>query len=189
MSHAGKARLQIIPLQSMRLLLTLLALTCFLPQNAHAYLTPEEVLEAEDLVEAPPNARNAEAARAAQEARYDARAEHEGAEAEPASGTIDDLHGSADEVLVESIDWEPVGNDLTPEERRDERVLERLERTRLENQGREPAPVILHGSADEPLHGGAPLAPTGTGTIVLLLAGSLAVGFTLRLALKTAIRL
>lgn len=192
---------------AMRILLSLLVLAFFLPLPAQAYLTPEEVLSEEDFVAPPPNARNARAAREAQEAEYDARAEDAAAdegepdageddwtagdEEEPPSGTLDDLHGAAGEEEV--IDWEPDDTGATADERRDERVLERIERTRLEQQGRDPAPAILHGAApDETLHGGAPkqppLAGTGPGTVVLLLAGSLAVGFTLRLALKAAIR-
>ncbi len=170
----------------MRILLTLLALALFAPLPAHAYLTPEEVLEEEDLVAPPPNARGAAAARAAQEAEYDARAAEEAATEEdtandngvPDGNTIDDLHGSADEE--EMIDWESDDAGLNAEERRDERVLDRVERNRLDDQG-----VILHGSAtDEPLHGGAPLAPTGSGTIVAVLLIAGAIGYTLRKAIK-----
>ncbi len=178
----------------MRILFSFLALTLFLPLPAEAYLTPEEVLGENDYVAPPPNARGAAAARAAQEAEYDAREEAEreaetettDEDDEPTSGTLDDLHGSAEEEEV--IDWEQNDAGATAEERRDERILDRIERTRLEQQGRDT--VILHGSAsDEPLHGGAPLAPTGPGAVVLLIAGTLAIGFTLRLALKAAIRL
>lgn len=90
-------------------------------------------------------------------------------EEEIAEDTIDDLHGSAPS--------------LSADEARDERILERIERTRLENQGSQ-GEVVLHGSAPEPLHGGAPLAPTGTGTVVLLLSSAAAIGFTLRKALR-----
>jgi hypothetical protein len=175
----------------MRILLTLLALATFLPLPAQAYMTPEEVLENGDFVDPPPNARNAEAARAAQEAEYDARAAEEAeAEAEqaeeestPDGNTIDDLHGSADEEEV--IDWDPEGSDLTAEERRDERVLDRVERNRLDDMAANDGGVVLHGSAgQEPLHGGAPLAPTGAGTVVAILAIAAATGFTIRKALR-----
>lgn len=185
----------------MRIILTLLVLALAAPLPAQAYMTPEEVLEDGDFVAPPPNARNAAAARAAQEAEYDARAAEEAeaeaeadaeAEAEsdygddddaPGNNTIDDLHGSADDE--EAIDWDT--NDASPDERYADRVLDRVERQRLEdmaaNRGGE---VVLHGSAtDEPLHGGAPLAPTGMGTIVAVLAIAGAVGVTLRVALKS----
>lgn len=174
----------------MRILLTLLAIATFLPLPAQAYMTPEEVLESGDFVAPPPNARNAEAARAAQEAEYDARAAEEAeAEAEaqeeasmPDGNTIDDLHGSADEEEV--IDWDPEGSDLTADERRDERVLDRVERNRLDDMAQNGG-VVLHGSAgQEPLHGGAPLAPTGAGTVVAILAIAAATGFTIRKALR-----
>lgn len=174
----------------MRIFLTFLALTLLVPLPTQAYLTPEEVLEEGDFVEPPPNARGAKAARAAQEAEYDARAAAEAeAEAESEaedddtdvpSGTIDDLHGSAEEEEV--IDWEADGAELSTEDVRDERVLERVERNRLDNMAQNG--VILHGSAPEPLHGGAPLAPTGMGTVVAMLAGAAAIGFTLRKALR-----
>jgi len=175
----------------MRIALSILALVLLMPLPAHAYLTPEEVLEEEDYVTPPPNARNAKAARAAQEAEYDARdaeaaaAEEEEEEEEaaagetPGSNTIDDLHGSAEDEEV--IDWEETGGDLDADERRDERVLSRVERQRLDDMA---AGVVLHGSAPEPLHGGAPLAPTGMGTVVSLLAGAAAIGYTLRKALR-----
>jgi hypothetical protein len=175
----------------MRILLTLLALASFLPLPAQAYMTPEEVLESGDFVDPPPNARNAEAARAAQEAEYDARAaaeaEEEAAQAEdestPDDNTIDDLHGSADDEEV--IDWDPEGTDLSADERRDERVLDRVERNRLDDMAQADNGVVLHGSAgQEPLHGGAPLAPTGAGTVVSILAIAAATGFTIRKALR-----
>lgn len=173
----------------MRILLTLLALVTFLPLPAQAYLTPEEVLENGDFVAPPPNARNAEAARAAQEAEYDRRAAEEAAELQkeeededlPGDNTIDDLHGSADGE--DAVDWDPDGIDLTAEERRDDRVLDRVERQRLDDMGDNG--VVLHGSAgQEQLHGGAPLAPTGMGTIVTILAIAAATGYTLRKALR-----
>lgn len=180
----------ILPTPAMRTLTILVALAAFAPPTAHAYLTPEQVLESGDFVDAPPNARNAEAARAAQEAEYDARAAEEaaaenGEETDNPSGgtnTLDDLHGSADDG-DEIVDWDPTGSDVTPEERRDERVLDRVERNRLDNMGSDG--VVLRGSApEEPLHGGAPLAPTGTGTVAAILAIAAAVGFTLRKALR-----
>lgn len=173
----------------MRIFLTLLALVAFSPLPAQAYLTPEEVLQDGDFVDAPPNARNAEAARAAQEAEYDRRAAEEAAESDeeaededlPGDNTIDDLHGSAE--YEEGVDWDPDGIDLTAEERRDDRVLDRVERQRLDDMGQNG--VVLHGSAgQEPLHGGAPLAPTGMGTIVTILAIAAATGYTLRKALR-----
>lgn len=174
----------------MRITLSILALVLLAPLPAHAYLTPEEVLEEEDYVAPPPNARNAKAARAAQEAEYDARAAREAEENAavetpddvdgPGSNTIDDLHGSADD-WEEIIDWEETGSGLDPEERRNQRVLERVERQRLDDMA---AGVVLHGSAPEPLHGGAPLAPTGMGTVVSLLVGAAAIGYTLRKALR-----
>ena len=174
----------------MRTLLALLVLTSFAPAPAHAYLTPEEVLQNSDFVTPPPNARGAKAARAAQEAQYDARAAEDAAAtdaqagtetdvAAPDNGTVDDLHGSATDDEV--IDW--TADTQTAQQRYDERVLQRIERNRLD--GAAGGEVILHGSAgDEPLHGGAPLAPTGMGTIaaVLAIAGSVIV--TLRLALR-----
>lgn len=167
----------------MRTLLTLLTLLTLVPLPTHAYVVPEDMLESGDFFTAPPNARGAKAARAAQEAEYDARkAEDEAAEAEHLSNTIDDLHGAAptDEV----IDWIPDGSTLTPEERRDARVLDRVKRTRLE--GKNDNGEILRGSAPtEPMHGGAPLAPTGMGTVVLLLSGAAAIGYTLRKALQS----
>jgi hypothetical protein len=175
----------------MRILLTLLALATFLPLPAQAYLTPEEVLESGDFVAPPPNARNAAAARAEQEATYDARAAEEAdAEAEqaaqesaPDDNTIDDLRGSADEEDV--IDWTPDGTDLSAEERRNERVLDRVERNRLDDMAQNDGGVVLRGSADqESLHGGAPLAPTGAGTVVAILAIAAATGFTIRKALR-----
>ncbi len=178
----------------MRIILTLLVLASFAPLPAQAYLTPEEVLEEEDFVAPPPNARGAKAARAAQEAEYEARmAADEGITTEeeteeddgwtPGGDTIDDLHGSADEEEV--IDWDT--DDASAEERHAARVLDRVERTRLDNMARGEE-VILHGSApgeQEQLHGGAPLAPTGMGTIAAVLTVALAVGITLRAALKS----
>lgn len=180
----------------MRILLTLLVLALAAPLPAQAYLTPEQVLKEGDFVAPPPNARNAKAARAAQEAEYDARAaeaaaeEEEEAEAEydeydeydaPGGNTIDDLHGSADDEEV--IDWDT--DDASADERYAERVLDRVERQRLEDMALNRGEVVLHGSATEPLHGGAPLAPTGMGTIIAVLAVAGAVGITLRVALKS----
>lgn len=179
----------------MRIFLTLILLASFAPLPAQAYLTPEEVLEEEDFVAPPPNARGAKAARAAQEAEYDERmaadnditAEEEAEEDDgyaPGSDTINDLHGSADEDEV--IDWDT--DDESADERHDARVLERVERARLDEMARGGGEVILHGSApgeEDPLHGGAPLAPTGTGTVVAVLAIALSVGVTLRKALKS----
>lgn len=165
----------------MRIILTLLALAAFMPLPANAYLTPEEVLEEEDLVAPPPNARNAAAARAAQEAEYDARAAEEAADDEAAvdeTATDDGLHGAADEEEV--IDWEE--DEPTPDERHDARVLERVERNRLDDQG-----VVLHGGAPPEFASkgkGKGLAPTGTGTVLAVLLGLGAVGYTLRKALK-----
>ena len=129
----------------MRIFLTFLALAAFAPLPAHAYLTPEEVLEDGDFVEPPPNARGAKAARAAQEAEYDQRAAEAAAadaeagqadaeaegdwDAAPGSNTIDDLHGSAQDEEV--IDWDT--NDESAEERYNARVLDRVERQRLED--------------------------------------------------------
>lgn len=177
----------------MRILLSFLLLATLVPVPAHAYLTPEEVLEEGDFVEPPPNARGAKAARQAQEATYDERAAAEAANGitdteaaeedgpgAPGSDTIDDLHGSAEEDEV--IDW--TTSDASAQERRDDRVLDRVERNRLDDMAR-GGEVILHGSApDEQLHGGAPLAPTGPGTIAAVLAIAAAVGLTLRKALK-----
>lgn len=172
----------------MRITLSILALALLAPLPAQAYLTPEEVLESGDFVAPPPNARNAKAARAAQEAEYDARAAREAANEEsmedddwgPGSGTLDDLHGAAEEEEV--IDWEETGAGIDPETRRNDRVLDRVERNRLDNMAVNG--VVLHGSAPEPLHGGAPLAPTGMGTVVSLLVGAAAIGYTLRKALR-----
>lgn len=179
----------------MRIILTLLVLASFAPLPAQAYLTPEQVLEEEDFVAPPPNARGAKAARAAQEAEYDARmAADEGVTVEEeteeddgwtsGSDTIDDVRGSADEEEV--IDWDT--DDESAEERHAARVLDRVERTRLDNMARGEGELILHGSAPgeyEQLHGGAPLAPTGLGTIAAVLTITLAVGITLRTALKS----
>jgi len=173
----------------MRTLLIILVLATVTPIPAYAYLTPEEVLQNEDFVTPPPNARGAKAARAAQEAQYDARAAEEAAATDaqtgtdtnqaPANGTVDDLRGSAPEE--ETIDW--TTDTQTAQQRYDERVLQRVERNRLN--GTAGGEVILHGSAsDEPLHGGAPLAPTGMGTIVAVLAIVGSVIVTLRLALR-----
>ncbi len=176
----------------MRILLSFLLLATLVPVPAHAYMTPEEVLQDGDFVEPPPNARGAKAARAAQEAAYDERAAEEAAKGitpteaaeedgpgAPGSDTIDDLHGSADQEDV--IDWN--STDATAQEIHDQRVLDRVERNRLDEMAN--AGVILHGSApDEPLHGGAPLAPSGPGTIAAVLAIAAAVGLTLRKALK-----
>lgn len=177
----------------MRILLSFLLLAAFVPAPAHAYLTPEEVLQDGDFVEPPPNARGAKAAREAQEATYDERASAEAAKGvtateaaeedgpgSPGSDTIDDLHGSADTEDV--IDWN--ADTATAQERHDERVLERVERNRLDEMAT-GGEVILHGSAtDEPLHGGAPLAPSGPGTIAAVLAIGAAIGITLRKALN-----
>ncbi len=171
----------------MRIFLTILLLASFAPLPAQAYLTPEEVLEEEDFVDPPPNARNAAAARAAQEAEYDARvaaeAENAANSENPDSNTLDELHGSAEGEEV--IDWTDAEAELSAEERHDERVLDRVERARLDEMAAGGDGVILHGSAgDEPLHGGAPLAPTGMGTIAAVLAIAAAVGYTLRKALR-----
>lgn len=176
----------------MRIILTLLVLASFAPLSAQAYLTPEEVLEQENFVAPPPNARGAKAARAAQEAEYDARmaadenitAEEEAEEDDgwtPGSNTMNDLRGSADDEEV--IDWDT--DDETAEERHAARVLDRVERTRLDNMAH-GGEAILRGSApDEPLHGGSPLAPTGMGTIAAVLTIALAIGITLRKAIKS----
>lgn len=149
----------------MRILLTLIALLGFSPLPVHAYLTPEEVLLEDDFVSAPPNARNAEAARNAQEAEYEERSADE-ENAEPGATEDPDLHGAAPD------------DELTAEDRRDLRTLERLE------QNREEAALDVVLGANETLHGGAPLAPTGMGTIVAMLTIAAAIGLTLRRALR-----
>lgn len=172
----------------MRTLTLLIALATFAPLPAQAYLTPEEVIESGDFVDAPPNARGAKAARAAQEAEYDARAADQAARDEaadastpPADNTIDGLHNAAADT--EAVDWNPAGDGLTPDERRDDRVLQRVERNRLDDMAQNG--VVLRGSApDEPLHGGAPLAPTGMGTVMAVLAVVAASAFTLGKALR-----
>jgi hypothetical protein len=155
-------------------------------------MTPEQVLEEEDFVAPPPNARGAEAARAAQEAEYDARRDEQPGnttqgdatdlpadQMDDGNNTIDDLHGSADDDV---IDWQAEDAGLTADQRHDERVLERVERNRLDAMAQNG--VILHGAAPEELHGGAPLAHTGSGTIVAVLLGAAAIGYTLRKALR-----
>lgn len=158
----------------MRFSLSLLALALLMPLPAAAYLTPEEVLFDDDIyVDAPPNARNAEAARDAQEAEYRARAEAE--QNAQTSSDDGDLHGAAG--MEEPVTDAPDG--LTEEERRNARILERIEQNRAQNG------VVLQGNAhDETLHGGAPLASTGAGTIVTMLALAAAIGLTLRRALR-----
>ncbi len=175
------------------LLALVVTLSVSAPVPASAYMTPEEVLEEDDFVTPPPNSRGAKAARAAQEAEYDERAADETTAAEAAtddeedilgSNTLDDLHGAAENEEEEVVDWQDEEAALSAQERHNERVLERVERSRLDDMADNG--VILRGSApDEPLHGGAPLAPTGMGTVVIILAIAAATGYTLRKVLRS----
>ncbi len=150
----------------MRILFALLALGTLLPLPVAAYVTPEEMLDSGDFIQAPDTAPSREVD-----------------ETDVSPIVIEEQHNAAPDD--DAIDWVPDGSTLTPEERRDARVIDRVNRTRIEQQ--DNTTEILRGSAPaEPLHGGAPLAPTGMGTIVLLLSSAAAIGYTLRKARQTS---
>lgn len=155
----------------MRFFLSLTAFLILAVPHAHAYVTPEQMFSDDQIfVEPPPNARNAKAARAAQDAQHDAQQSSAVAEPDeendvPATiDTIDDLHGAAEDEQTEPT--------LTADERRDQRILDRIDNN-----------TVLHAAGSETLHSGAPLADTGMGTIIAMLAGACAIGFTLRKAI------
>ncbi len=155
----------------MRIFLTLLTAFLLLPTTGHAYLTPEDVLYGNTgTVDAPPNARGARAARAAQEAEYDARREQDDVDSAPAEEPEEESMEEPDEVLHGAPPAEEESA-LTPEEMR---VLERM---------RDNDSVILSAPGTEVLHGGAPLADTGPETIIAMLLGACAIGWTLRMAM------
>lgn len=180
-----------------RFLLTIVSLlsSAIMPLTAHAYLTPDQVLDDEDFsarfYEPPPSKREIDDVVREQQERSAERREAEWAAAHPEEE--DATHEAAPdeemtdedsdiEDLIKALEQynsdqaaadEEVADDsvtLTAGEKRDMRLLERL-------RGRDAADVI---AAQETLHSGAPLTPTGPTTVLVTLAVAAAIGETWR---------
>lgn len=165
--------------------------TLLLPAAAHAYVTPEELLDAGELstrfFDPPPSKRDLEAI---VEQQNQAAAERRQAELEAAmreSGALqdtqdpmteEDLHGAApDEPTISDPMSDTSGLSLE-----DQRLLERI-KERQEADARAAAYQDLF-SGDEALHSGAPLADTGPAAILMGIAVAGAVGETMRRVMK-----
>lgn len=153
----------------MSLLFLIIASLLFLnPVTASAYATPEEVLFQNDFFFPPTNRDADERVRRQEEqrlARFLERQERDLAERNP------EPQPSLEEVLAslaDAIGSIEKGKELTPDERQDLRLLQRVERRQA------PTPQNLNS--------GAPLAPTGAGTVVVVAAMAAAAMWTLKRA-------
>ncbi|MBI3336715.1 hypothetical protein HYZ98_04090 [Candidatus Peregrinibacteria bacterium] len=133
------------------LLLTVTALITLHPVTTYAYVTPEEVLFQNDFFFPPTNRNADERARAREEERLEnlsQRQQKDLAERNPTkSPSLEEVLASLADA-IESID----NRTASPDEKRDVRVLDRIERRQA--------------SVPQTLNSGAPLAPTGTGTFI-----------------------
>lgn len=143
--------------------------------TAIAYLTPEEVLFHEDLY-VPPSPRDVDARVEAQRQRSEARRNAEQADLDPAPEPVEEpmeeepTHGAAPD------EEDDVSDELNRELLQTIRILNRI------NQDQEQ----FYIGGDEPTHGGAPLAPTGAGTVLAVLATLGAVFVTYRRAVRAS---
>jgi hypothetical protein len=169
---------------------------------AHAYLTPDEVIFNDEFLYPPKPSEARERVRlqnarstAERERIYAELAAERQASSSSAATTNTADAGEASDILehlseiVAALQQqggvstfqpadESIEDAMTPEERRRERLFERLE-ARDEEQ--------LHASAwyeFERLHSGAPLAGTGSGTVVVIMVLALAAIWTIRKAAK-----
>lgn len=137
------------------LLLTCLSLLAISPVQTLAYVTPEEVLFENDFF-FPPTNRDADERVAAQEkervARLFERQQKELAERNPEQDSpLDEVLASLADA-IKSIDRNGA---LTPDQRQDVRLLERIERRQ-------------QSASPQVLNSGAPLTPTGAGTFIAI---------------------
>lgn len=150
---------------SIAIVTTLVAL--LMPISAQAYATPEEVLFEESFF-LPPSGRDAQDRVAAQrqksaEQREKEQAEYFASQREPKESTIEDILADLTKA-IEGLEKD------TPEARRTDRLVARVER-RTEETGRTT-------------RSGAPLVPTGAGTVLATVSILAAVCWTLRRARK-----
>lgn len=158
-----------------------LSLALMLPMQAHAYLSPEDVLYDDSgiYVAPPPNARSAADVQRAQQERSAARRQaewealfadqedeeepvHAAAPEEPAE---EDEQTQLEAILQKLSELEEAEN--SDESRREERILERIEEEQLRQRyGLSNGGQVLGGN--EVLHSGAPLSDTGPGLILSL---------------------
>jgi hypothetical protein len=184
---------------------TALSLLCsaIMPITAHAYLTPDEVLNDGDFsvrfYEPPPSKREIEEVAREQQERSAERREAEQAalekEGETEAETDDGLHEAAPEeedsdleALIKALEeWqasqnegggsEEEGTDSTVNAE-EQRLLERI-RDREDDERAAAYQAWVNGQQGE-LHGGAPLSETGPKTVIAVLITALAVGETWR---------
>lgn len=185
---------------------TIASLICSLclPMTAHAYLTPDEVLNEGDFstrfYEPPPSKREVEERVEEQQERSAERREAEQAalqgddEEEPTHGAAPDESSDSDSDFDEFMEafqeWQDMQNgddepthDAAPDEPVDadaveQRLLNRL-RERDED-GRAAAYEAWIMGQQGQTHGGAPLSQTGPATVVAVIIGALAIGETWR---------
>lgn len=187
--------------------LALLMMSVLTPA-AHAYMTPDQVIFSDEFLYPPKPAEarkrvqaQNDAAAAAREAVYaDLAAERDAQKTQTASNTADASSGSDQDILahlaaiIEAMQQGDSGtgtptvadgtdSELAPEERRRERLLERLDE-RDADRLHGAAPYSSYYASVEQFHGGAPLADTGMGTYAAIGLGALAVFWTLRRAAK-----
>ncbi len=179
--------------------------SAFLPLTAHAYLTPDQVLDDEDysarFYEPPPSKREIndvvrkqqEASAARRQAEWDAahpeEETHEAAPDEEATNEepsdIEDLIKALEQYNNDQAAAEDTEDDgdsvvLTAGEKRDLRLVERLrDRQMTESDDRYTAWLATQGGG-KTLHSGAPLTGTGPATVLVTLAIAAAIGETWR---------
>lgn len=177
------------------LVIGLLLMGIVAPQDASAYIPPEDLLNNQDFsirfLEAPPSRRSireivdeqaersAERRAAAFQAEYESQ--HPAAPEDPAADngeTTDDptqLDAILDAIDRLKSEEEGIEGNVTDEDIRNARILQRIE----ENQQRGS------GYGDESLHSGAPLTDTGPATTVAVTGLLAAALWTLKRASKT----
>lgn len=188
--------------------LTLL-LTALQPLNAYAYLTPEDVMNEDDLstrfLAPPPSRRSMQDVQQAQRERSALQREEGLEEAKRESGSLpeeeENMHGAAPEESEEQTDIQKLiealermeaeegGEDVAEEDTssldpRDERLLERLKEQQEQERIRKQYAAYMANS-DGNMHSGAPLSDTGPATVITVLAVAAAIGETWRRVRKT----
>lgn len=146
-----------------------------LPLAAHAYMSPEEVLYEEGtsgrFVPPPPSKRETADRKAAQQEQSAQRRAREQAAAFGSGSSMQSSSQAAHEAAPEPTDVTDEPVTLTPEQMRDQRILDRIKEAQLR---------AAFGGDDETLHGGAPLSETGPATVLITLAIAGAIGETWR---------
>lgn len=156
------------------------------PVTASAYMTPEEVLTSDEnsrFFEPPPSQRETDAIAEQQASSAAARRAAEQAalfgSSSSATAEDDSLHGAAPEIDDETTMDD--SSDTSGLSAADQRILERVKDRQLELMIQEQAQIL---ASQQSLHGGAPLADTGTGTILVVVTLGIAGAWTLWKARK-----